>query len=283
MESVIAIRGTRAWKEFHALIASDGPIELVEAALWVSAAEYPDLDVQREASRVRFLAGEAARRTLPFENPFARIDALQEFLYDELGFRGNSHRYKDPRNSHLNEVLNRRLGIPLTLGILYIELARASGFTARGVNLPGHFVVRLDDGDRRILVDPFHRGRVLSEEDCADLATRTTGRKGIFRRGVLDGCDERPILGRLLMNLKHIYVGREDYHRALGMVERLLLLWPGDNTELRDRGFLKAHVGRHGAAIQDLEDYLSKSSHPPDRESVQARVAWLRRHISQLN
>ncbi len=274
--------GDRAWRNFCELTREKDP-DVVEGAFWVAAAEYPELDVAREVGRVRFLGAECARRVQAHANPFARVDAIREFLFGELGFRGNSLRYKDPRNSYLNEVLNRRLGIPLTLSILYLDLARASGFVARGVGLPGHFVVRLEADGRTVFVDPFHGGRVVTEDDCAELVATTTGRPSLFRRAMLRGTGERDILVRLLMNLKHIYVGEEDYARALAMVERLLALRPGDPTELRDRGFLKAHLGRPGAAIRDLESYLALPEPVPDRDSVLARVAWLRRHLTQMN
>jgi len=272
-----------ARERLAAALAIDGPLELLEATLLVALEEYPDLDIRREAARVRIISAEGARRVEGCANPFARLDGLREFFFDELGFRGNSRRFGDPRNSYVNEVLNRRLGIPLTLSILFMDLALAAGFEVRGVGLPGHFVVRLSLDERSLLVDPFSRSRVISEEDCRELVARTTGRPNLFRQEVLEGIDERAMLGRMLLNLKHIYVGQSDYGRALDAVERLLLVDPGDQAEIRDRGFLKAHLGRPGAAIQDLESYLTGRPQAPDAESVRGRLVFLRRQISQLN
>lgn len=265
------------------LLSAGGPFDLVEAALWIAFEEYEDLDVEREAQRVRLLAGEAARRVAATSNPFARLDVLQRYFGEELGFRGNAEDYDDPRNSYLNEVLDRKLGIPLTLSLLFIELARAAGFEARGVGLPGHFVARVSYGGRSIVVDPYHGAQVISEEDCRLLVRRCTGRASLFRRELLAGASERMMLRRLLLNLKHTYVTRNDYARALSVVERLILVQPEDSKEIRDMGFLKAHLGRPGAAIADLEAYLSLDPGAPDRESVKGRLVWLRRKLSETN
>ncbi len=270
-------------RQLGELLAPGRPVDIVEAALWVAAEEYPDLAVSREVARVHILGGEAARCVESLDNPFERLDRLRVFLYEDLGFRGNRHAFKDPRNSFLNEVLNRRLGIPITLSILFMELARAAGFEARGVALPGHFVVRLSYNGRTILVDPFHGATVISEEDCRQLVARSTGKPGLFLREQLEGTDERHMLGRMLRNLKQIYVEREDFKRALSVVERLLILRPGDMLQIRDSGYLKAHLGQPGGAISDLETYLSRSPQARDNASVRSRLVWLRRRISEMN
>ena len=258
-------------------------LDIVEAALLVAAEEYPDLDVDRELGRIRLIAAEGARRVHTLSNPFARLDGLRVYLYEELGFKGNTDEYSDPRNCFLNQVLDRRLGIPLTLSILFNEVANSSGFEAFGVALPGHFVSRVHDDGRDILVDTFHGGEVITEEDCKQLVARTTGRPSLFRREMLSGSDERGMLARLLLNVKHMYVERGEYARALAAVERLLMLKPGDAKEVRDRGFLQARMGRTDAAIVDLEAYLTHSPDAPDKDSVQGRVAWLKRRQAELN
>jgi regulator of sirC expression with transglutaminase-like and TPR domain len=261
----------------------NGALDLVETALLVAAEEYPDLDVSREVARVHIIAGEAARQVVGRSNTFAKLDGLRAFLFEDLGFRGNLRRFKDPRNSYFNEVLNRRLGIPLTLSMLFIETARAAGFDAAGVGLPGHFVARVVHDGRTLMIDPFNGGRLITEEDCRQLVARSTGRKTLFRREHLRPVDERAMLARMLLNLKHVYVEQKDYARALDAVDRLLLLNPTDPAELRDRGFIKAHLGRPGAAIADLESYLAGSPRAADAEAVRSRVVWLRRHLSDMN
>ena len=273
----------RAYEGLQRVLAKGGTFDVIEASLWVAADEYPELDVPRERARIAFLAEEGASRVEGLLNPFARLDALTDFLYVDLGFRGNAHNYRDPRNSFLNDVLNRRLGIPLTLSILFIEIARRAGFTTRGVGLPGHFIVRLEDGGRSMLVDPFHGGRVITEEDCQDLVSRTTGRPELYRKGLLDGTDSRAMLVRLLSNLKNVFVQRKDYERALSIVERLLLVRPDNLQELRDRGLLRAHCGHTAEAIDDLETYLGERAGGQDQAAVEARLVYLQRKLSELN
>jgi regulator of sirC expression with transglutaminase-like and TPR domain len=273
----------RARRKLSDLLAHGDCLDLVEAAMWIAAEEYQDLDVEHQCGRIRLICAEGARRVHETRNPFARLDGLRAYLFEELGFRGNLEQYNDPRNSFLNDVLDRRLGIPLTLSILFVEQARAAGFDARGVGLPGHFVARMSYEGRTILVDPFHAGSVISQEDCKQLVARSTGRGWLFRPGYLEGTTERAMLARLLMNLKYAYLGRSDYARALAAVERLLLVTPGDSGEIRDRGFLKARLGRPDAAIADLERYLSLSPDAPDIKSVEGRLVWLRRRQSEAN
>lgn len=278
----------RSWRDrtrarFAALLRKGETPDIVEAALLAAAEEYPGLDPGRERTRIDRLGRELRRRVATLENPFARLDALRVYMFEELGFRGNEDEYYDPRNSFLNEVLDRRTGIPLTLSILYMEIARHAGFETRGVGLPGHFVVRVDEDGRRILVDPFHRGEVITEEDCRELVRRATGRPSLYRPELLEGVSAREMLGRLLRNLKRIYLARDDHERALGAVERLLLVFPEESTELRDRGFLLAHLDRHGAAMTDLEAYLAQTPHAPDAAAVRGRIAWLRRRIGNTN
>jgi len=273
----------RARRRLTHLLEADGPLDLIEAAMWIAAEEYSDLDVEDYCARVRLINAEGARRAEGKGNLFARLDALRTYLFEELGFRGNLEQYNDPRNSFLNEVLDRRLGIPLTLAILFVEQARAAGFDARGVALPGHFVTRVSYEGRTILVDPFHGGSVITQEDCKQLVARSTGRGWLFRTEYLEGTDERAMLARLLMNLKYAYLGRSEYSRALTVVDRLLLVSPEDSNEIRDRGFLQARLGRPGAAITDLERYLSLTPDAPDTKSVEGRLVWLRQRHSEAS
>jgi len=274
----------RRAREGLALLARDGrPFDIIEAALLVAQEEYSDLDLARERERIAAIGSEAASKVDNLSNPFARLDALRAYLFEELGFCGNTDDYYDPRNSFLNEVLDRRSGIPLTLSILYMEAARCSGFHVYGIALPGHFVVRLDYSGRSMLVDPFRGGVLITEEDCRDLVARSTGRPALYRRELLEGTSPRDMLGRLLRNLKRVYLARKDFKRALGAVERLLLIFPETTTEVRDRGFLLAHIDRPGAAVTDLEAYLDLAPDSPDADAVRGRIAWLRRKMSEIN
>ena len=276
-------RRDHARRNLVALLSTSGSLDLIEASLWVAAEEYHGLDVGHECERIRMICSEGARRVWNETNPFARLDGLRSYFFEELGFRGNVAHYNDPRNSFLNQVMDRRLGIPLTLSILFMELARAAGFEACGIGLPGHFVTRLSYQGRQILVDPFHGGGVITEEDCKELVTNSTGRSYLFRSNYLKGTSERAVLARLLMNLKYAHLGRNNYGRALSVVERLLIVSPDDSSEIRDRGFLKARLGRPGAAITDLERYLTLAPHAPDIKAVEGRLVWLRRRVSRVS
>jgi regulator of sirC expression with transglutaminase-like and TPR domain len=204
-------------------------------------------------------------------------------LFDEGGFRGNEDHYYDPRNSFLNEVLDRRLGIPITLSVLFLAVARRLGLRAEGVALPGHFLVRADAAGRELFVDPYRRGAVLTAEDCAQLWRGQGQGRTAFDARWLEPAAPRQILARMLHNLKRIYGETGDDVRALWVVDRLLLLSPGDPEERRDRGLLAARLGGTGAAIADLEAYLAASRDADDAADIRKLAAELRRRQVFLN
>ena len=273
MEPTLREKKARWRDRLARCLSRPGPLDLLEAALVVAGEEYPDLDVARERARIEALALEGARRAEDLENPFARHEAVRAYLVDELGFKGNAEDYDDPRNSYLNQVLT----------ILFLEVFRGAGFETRGIGLPGHFVMAIEHGGRDLLVDPFHGGRVITEEDCRQLVVRSTGRPSLFRREQIQGAPPEEMFLRMLHNLKRVYLAGEDFERALGVVERLLLMDPEDVPEIRDRGILMAHLGRPGAAVADLEAYLGLAPGAPDAESVRGRLARLRRKLSEAN
>ena len=280
-DPLLTPRGRAARRRLAELLGSPGPLSLLEAILQIAAEEHEAMDVLAQIARVETIGAEAKERVTGLENPFARIDALRVLLFDELGFKGNVDHYDDPRNSYLDDVLERKLGIPLTLSILFIEVARCAGLPAEGVGLPGHFVVRVEERGRSLLIDPFHGGHIITIEDCKDLVVRTTGRASLFRKVSLDAATPRAMLTRLLLNLKRIHLAQGDYIRALAVVERLLMVAPGDAKELRDRGLLLAHLGQSGAAVRDLESYLALAPSAPDIASVRGRLAWIRRRAGE--
>jgi regulator of sirC expression with transglutaminase-like and TPR domain len=256
-------------------------LPLLEATLQIAAEEHETIDVLAQIARVETIGAEAKRRVSALSNPFARLDAVRILLFEELGFKGNVDDFDDPRNSYIDDVLERKLGIPLTLSILVIEVARCAGIEAEGVGLPGHFIVRVEEDGRRLLIDPFHGGHIITVEDCKDLVVRTTGRASLFRKDSLDTATPRAMLTRLLLNLKRIQLAQGDYIRALAVVERLLVIAPGDAKEIRDRGLLLAHLGQSGAAMQDLESYLALAPEAPDVESVRGRLAWIQKRAAR--
>ena len=279
-DGALAAHAREARRRLAELLAEPGPLPLLEATLLVAAEERAGLDVFEQIARVETIGAEAARRVAGLANPFARIEAVRALLFDEIGFRGNVRSYDDPANSYVDQVLDRKLGIPLTLSILTIEVARRSRVFAEGVGLPGHFIVRVIEQGRNVLLDPFHGGHVITLEDCRDLVVRTTGRASLFRKESLDATPPRAMLTRLLLTLMRIHLAAGTYDKALSVVERLLLVAPGDAKEIRDRGLLLAHLGEPGAAIADLESYLELAPQAPDADSVRGRLAWIQKKMA---
>jgi regulator of sirC expression with transglutaminase-like and TPR domain len=258
-------------------------VDLAEAALLVAAQEYEGLDVRGYLVRLEEM-GRALRERLDDEpRPERAVMALNHYLFQELGFRGNSEQYYDARNSYLNEVLDRRTGIPITLSVVYIEVARRAGLEVEGVGLPGHFVVRVRTAARAMLVDPFHGGMLLSEKDCQSRLDRIFGGKVKLAPKMLRPCGARDMIERVLRNLKAIHLRDEDTTRALRVVDLLVQVQPGSAEDLRDRGVLYASLDCYGLAARDLESYLALAPRAKDADELAARVAELKWKAARLN
>ena len=256
-------------------------VDLARASLLVACDEYPRLEVDHYLQRLDTMA-EALRGRLG-ASPEAAIAGLNRVLFEEEGFRGNTREYYDPRNSFLNDVLDRRMGIPITLSTVYIEVARRAGLHVEGVGLPGHFIVRVNVPGRGVLIDPYHCGALLSEKECQDRLDRIFGGRVKVEARMLSGCGRKAMIERMLRNLKAIYMKDEDYSRALGAVELLLRLDPENAEDLRDRGVLFAALDCYGLATRDLEAYLALAPRGPEAEELAARIAMLRQKASRLN
>ena len=218
-----------------------------------------------------------------FADPVTRIMRLNEVLFSEFGFRGNTDQYFDARNSFLNDVLDRRTGIPITLSVVYLEVARRIELPLVGVGLPGHFLVKYDDGAQEILLDPFHSGRLLTEDDCrAKIAEMYQGEMR-FHKALLAAVSKRQILLRMLRNLKGIYAQAKDHAKTLSVIERLLLLAPEADTELRDRGLVHFGLQRYAEARADLEAYLRRAPQASDAKDIKDLLAKVRQRQAQLN
>ena len=237
--------------------------DLAPAAFAIARVEYPALETARYMDRLEEMGARAARRLGPsVATSSESIKALNEYLYDEEGFAGNRDRYDDPRNSFLNEVLDRRTGIPITLAVVYLELARRAGLNITGINFPGHFLLRapgLISGDD-LIIDPFHGGALLSEFDCRQLLRTHVGDDAAFDRSLLAPATRSEIVVRMLVNLKRLYVRMRSFPQARLVSTLLLTADPSAIHELRDRGLLAYHLEDFSSALRDLEEYLRLSS-----------------------
>ena len=277
-------RGADARTRLIALAqAPDREVRLAEAVLWIAAEEYVDLDVPAWLDQLDTLAQVATGRMAGRMDVDAVAGTLSQVLAEEQGFRGNTHDYYDPRNSFLNDVLARRVGIPITLSVVYLDVAAAAGLTVHGLGLPGHFIVRIERGQARRLLDPFNGGATVSEADCEALMRRIYGpdiRLDPAHLRPLTNCE---ILVRMLVNLKGVYLRQQDWARALRAVERITALAPDVPGEIRDRGTLHARSGQIQAAIRDWESYLRAASTAPDADRVRQNLRALRQSLAVRN
>lgn len=261
------------------LLASKPEIsaDLAEIALQLARDEYPDLDVQAYLSQLAAMAHESKRYlTGGLE---ARVAGLCRYLFHDMGFRGNVQTYFDPRNSYLNEVLERRTGIPITLSVVAMAVGARAGMEIAGVGLPGHFIVKAVSKTQELLFDPFHGGRQLTPQECEHVVEQATGQPFRIRSDSLRAAPPGLIVQRMLTNLKDIYLDAKDFPRAIRVIERLLQLKPHDSIERRDLGVCLIQTGRFGPAIDHLSAYLASTpanGHDPIHrllEQAKAEVA----------
>ena len=271
---------------FAMLVVDDASLSLVEAAVSIAQDEYPQLDVQAVLAEIDSLGAKLRRRVPADAVPLHRLRVLNRFFFQELGFAGNVNHYHDPRNSYLHEVLRSRRGIPITLAVLYIELAQQIGLMAHGVSFPGHFLIklRLNQGQRQgeVLIDPF-TGRSLSREELSEMLQTYRNEHGLVAEDevplglFLQSASAREVLIRMLRNLKQIHRGGEEWAPLLAVQRRLVVLLPRDWEERRDRGLVYAELGCAGEAAEDLAAYLDHRPAADDHRALTERLAELRR------
>jgi len=278
----LALHAPSALEYFAALVAEDQGFALLEAAITIAQDEHPGLDPQAVLAEIDTLAARLKRR-LPLDAPpMQRLRALNRYFFAELGFGGNLNDYYDRRNSYLHEVLASRRGIPISLALLYIELASQLGLAAHGVSFPGHFLVKLRMPRGEVVIDPCN-GRSLSRDDLDERLApyrRRQGLEGEFEAPLglfLQSAPSRDVLARMLRNLKEIHQAAEDWPRLLAVQQRLVVLLPGVPEELRDRGLTWAELGRPIEAAIDLEAYLAQRPQADDASALTERARELRR------
>jgi regulator of sirC expression with transglutaminase-like and TPR domain len=267
---------------FRALVQDDDQFPLLEAAASIAQDEYPELDVQQVLGDVDQLLARLKRRLPQDAAPLQRLRALNQFFFRDLSFGGNVNHYTDPDNSYLHVVLRTRRGIPISLAVLWIELAQGLGLHARGVCFPGHFMIKVQLPKGQVVIDPF-TGQSLSREELSELLEpykRRSGLTGDFEVPLalyLQAAPPRDVIARMLRNLKEIHRAQQDWQRLVAVLDRLVVLLPEAWGEWRDRGMAHAEQGHAAEAVRDLETYLAHARDALDIDAVAERVASLRR------
>ncbi len=269
--------------ELSALVSRpDGRIDLARAALAIARWEYPRLDADAYLERLDGLARavDGVRRA---PDALGRLHRLREYLFVEQGFAGNRDDYYDPRNSFLNDVLDRRQGIPITLSLVLMEVGKRLGLAIEGIGLPGHFIAgaRLDDS--QILLDPFNGGALVTPEECEELVGSVVGRPVTLLPEHYAPVSGRQLLTRMLANLKGAYWQRQEWDRVVGTIDRLLVLDPKAASEWRDRGVAWSNLGEVRRGLGDWERYLTEFPDAEDHETVKGHLRRARQKLAQLN
>lgn len=263
---------------------SDEDIDLVRAALTIARIEYPSLDVEAYVSRIDELARAAEVRISDVGDSLQTISALNHTLFEEAKLRGNRDDYYDPRNSFLNDVLDRRLGIPITLALIYMEVGRRLGFPLFGVGMPGHFLLKHCDVDgRETLVDCFNGGDILSRQDCQRRLDEIYSGQMELRPEFLFPVSRRQILTRILNNLKTVRLSARDFRKALPVLDLILILYPRSAEDVRQRAFLRYSLGQTSGAVKDLERYLEMSPDASDADEIRQTALSIRRTLAWMN
>ncbi len=280
MSGLLPLLPPTALDYFAALVAEDASLPLLETAVAIAQNAYPRLDVQATLAEIDTLAARLKRRLPADAAPMQRLRLLNRFFFQELGFSGNVNDYYDPRNSYVHCVLETRRGIPITLALLYVELANQVGLDACGISFPGHFLAKVHMPQGEIVIDPF-TGQSMSRDALDALLVPYR------RRSSRDGLDEAPlgsfllparpreVIARMLRNLKEVFRSSQDAGRLLGVAERLVILLPDAWEERRDRGLVHAALGARFPAMADLAGYLEHAPDAPDRPAIRKRLAEL--------
>jgi regulator of sirC expression with transglutaminase-like and TPR domain len=272
---------------FSALVRSeieDERIDLLRAALTFARIEYPELDIERYVRRIEQLAFRVEEKITEPGDPVESVAALNHVLFQEDMFRGNTVDYSNPKNSFLNDVLDRRLGIPISLALVYMEVGRRVGFPLFGVGMPGHFLVKhYDVSGHSLLIDAFDRGMILTEEDCQKKLNDIYAGQLALKHEFLLPVTRRQMLTRMLNNLKIIYLERRDFRRAVQVVDLLLVIYPRSPEDVKQRAVLRYNLDDFTGALEDFEQYVKMSPDASDTEEIRQTALSLRRSMAMMN
>lgn len=261
----------------------DYKIQVAEATLVIARYQYPSLDQSKYLGLLDEMGDRLRSRIEEGTEHAQAITEMNRLLFEEEGFKGNVSNYYDPRNSFLNQVLERKLGIPITLSIVYIEVGRRAGLPLYGIGLPGHFITGLLSDDGRIFIDPFNGGEILTEDSCRLLVRLHGGAPKGFSPRFLDPLWPKQILVRLLRNLKASYWRQGPEMRALQVIEWVTILDPDSPAEYRERGFINQGLGDARKAADDFETYLRLAPDAGDSEMIRETIARLRAQKSSVH
>ena len=267
----------------RAVNCPDDRVDLARAALEIARDDYPDLDVGGYLRRIDQLGMEVGRRLQNETTIYHRIAALNSVMFQEHGFHGNRDNYYDPKNSFLNEVIERRTGIPITLSVLYMEVAQRIGLSLHGVSFPGHFLVKYLDEKEKIVIDPFNGGEIKSNESLGKLLEDLYGGKVALVRDFLEPVSKKQIIRRMLNNLKMIYLREKDFLKGLAVLQRLVILDPAAAEDIRDRGVVYSKLECFQYALADFESYLRLAPNAPDAGAVKEEIVTLAKQAQQIH
>jgi len=273
--------------DFTALVSAqieDDRIDLLRAALTIARTEYPELDIENYVTRVEALASKVRSQLVPNFSVMDLISTINRVLFREIGFRGNREDYYDPRNSFLNDVLERRLGIPITLSVLYMEVAQRVGLPLVGVGMPGHFLLKVYDIEgRQILIDPFNQGSMLNAAECEQRMRQIYSGELRFKPEYLLPVSRRQILTRMLNNLRHIYMSVRQFRKTLAIVDLVLAIYPRSPEDVKQRAMLRFSVGQLAGALNDLDQYLKMSPEASDADEIRQTALSIRKTLASWN
>jgi regulator of sirC expression with transglutaminase-like and TPR domain len=266
----------------EAIDCAEDQIDLGRAALAIATQEYPDLKIDDCLSQLDQLGQAVELRMGDEKNPYRIIAALNTVLFKEQGFQGNHSEYYDPKNSFLNDVIIRKKGIPISLSVIYMEVARRVGLTLEGVGFPGHFLVKYHEGDIEILIDVFNDGEVRAREDLDQMLQQLYRGQVSYQPGFVATLGKRDILRRMLNNLKWIYLERGEPLKTLSVLDQLVILDPSAASEIRDRGLLYITLECYAQALDDLESYLRLAPGAEDAPMIKAQIESVRHRYVQI-